>query len=746
MKKWLRQIRHDRIAVSDKLDLGKTCAGFKQAWLSENSQSRILFEKLTGPLSFGLATMFALLFLLAPASVRGQAWSGILDPSRAIDWSKAGGVTFKIPSASWAQCATSACNTLTSVGTAATASQINAAIASAPANTYVKLGSGVYNLSACISWAGHSNVVLRGNGPTNTIVKFTGSGCTGYSGNTMIQMQAASNTYDQSAANLPGGSNSLSITGTVGCSGCGPGLYPQGATQITVSNVGSDAPKVGTILVIDQANDTALAPGWLQCSVTTQGSACSENGNNNGRLINGVNYEQVQLVRLTGISGSTYTISPGLYASNMRASQHPGAWWNFNSNLCTQCGIENMTLDTYGASLTSGMVIYNCYQCWVKNIRFMWGGQRNTIYLVQSNSVIIRDSYFFQTAGSSSGGGYVTDLVEDSDLLIENNIYDQVDNPMIGENYSGSVIGYNYSRNNQFVNVNWVIDVLPSHDSGSMMNLYEGNILSQISQDTQHGPSPAFTYFRNRISGNQPVPISKTSFTTPIEIQSNNRGMNFIGNVLGIRNCSGGTFNGLPADKDSQCVGGTLTGASYQTNYQATPGTASTGCGNAIYMLGWPTSGCASSANTLLSDLGVENTLMRWGNYDTVTGAVQWNATEASPAATNFLNANFSSSYFSSLAHTLPVSLYYSARPSWWGGANGTPPFPVHGPDVTGGNLGGVGGHANANLARLCYESGVPDLTNYPGSTVIKFDANSCYTTGSSSTAPIPTGLSALVN
>src|SRR5215475_15069119 len=105
MKKWLRQIRHDRIAVSDKLDLGKTCAGFKQAWLSENSQSRILFEKLTGPLSFGLATMFALLFLLAPASVRGQAWSGILDPSRAIDWSKAGGVTFKIPSASWAQCA-----------------------------------------------------------------------------------------------------------------------------------------------------------------------------------------------------------------------------------------------------------------------------------------------------------------------------------------------------------------------------------------------------------------------------------------------------------------------------------------------------------------------------------------------------------------------------------------------------------------------------------------------------------------
>lgn len=691
--------------------------------------------------------------VLLPTATEAQAWSSVLDRSRAIDWRSNPAATFSIPSGTWAKCATSACNTVASSGTSVTAAQINAAIASAPANSYVALGSGVFNISGCLSWAGHSNVVLRGNGPTNTILKFSGSGCGGYSGNTMIQMQAASNTYDQSSANMPGGSNSLTITGTAGTAIGGPtgaGLYPQGATQITVSGVGSDAPQVGTILMIDQADDTTLAPGWLQCAANNAGSACSENGNNNGRLVGGVNYEQVQAVRITGISGSTYTISPGLYANNMRTSQHPGAWWNFNSGLCKQCGIENLTLDFFATSgIVSGMNIYDCYQCWLKNIRFFWGGGRNDIYLVQSSQVIIRDSYFFQTAGSSSGGGYVTDIVETSDSLIENNIYDQVDNPLIFENGSGIIVAYNYSRNNIFTNANWVIDVLPSHDSGSMMNLYEGNNFTQISQDTQHGPSPVITYFRNKIAGNQPVPQNKTTFTTPIEIQANQRGINFLGNVLGISTCAGGTYNGLPADRNSQCTGGALSGPSWQASYENSPVAGTTSCPNAIYMLGWPTSGCASSAGNLQSDTGTVTTMMRWGNYDTVNKAVQWNANEASPAATNFLSANFSSSYFSSLAHTLPASFYYTGKPAWWSGPFGTPPFPPIGPDVTTGDLGGVGGHAYANLARLCYENTAQDATNYSGKALIKFDANNCYgSSGTSSTPPppVPTGLLTSVN
>src|SRR6266571_2475923 len=50
---------------------------------------------------------------------------------------------------------------------------------------------------------------------------------------------------------------------------------------------------------------------------------------------------------------------------------------------------------------------------------------------------------------------------------------------------------------------------------------------------------------------------------------------------------------------------------------------------------------------------------------------------------------------------TLPASFYLSAKPSWWG----TMPWPAIGPDVTGGNIANVGGHAYKNPAQVCYES-----------------------------------------
>jgi hypothetical protein len=655
-------------------------------------------------------------------SAGGLPWAGILDPSRAIDWRQ---VPSDVPSGAWSECVTAACATLTAAGTAATSAQINAAIASAPANTFVKLGAGTYNLSQCIEWAGHGHVALRGSGPSSTILKFSGSGCGGYSGSTFIHMQAASNSYDQSTGNLPGGSNSFTITGTAGTASGGPtglGLYPSGATEITVSGVGSDAPHVGTLLFIDQADDTAPSSDWLQCASNAPGAACSENGNNNGRRIDGVNYEQVQAVHITNISGTTYTISPGLYASNMRASQHPGGWWNFSSNVCAECGLEDVTLDFYAASVTSSINIYDCDSCWITNSRVLNGGGRNDIYLVQSSHVTIRDDYFFQTAGSSSGGGYVIDVVETSDSVIENNIFDQVDNPQIFENGSGFIVGFNYSRNNKFTNPNWTIDTLPSHDSGSMMNLWEGNNYTQVSQDTQHGPSPAITFFRNNINGNMPVPNDKTAFTTPIEVQSYNHGINFIGNTLGMITCAGGTYAGRPADEASQCVGGTLTGPSWHAGYEASPGTSSMNCPNVIFMLGWPTGGCAASAGNLLSDPSVAATMMRWGNYDTFHGSVEWNAGEIPTTGGQYLKGNPVPA-----THTLPPSFYYRSKPAWYASPFGSPPFPPIGPDVSGGELAGLAGHAYRNPARLCYENATQDSVNYPGKGVITFDAKNCY-------------------
>src|ERR1022692_4266501 len=99
--------------------------------------------------------------LWVSAYAYSQAWSGIIDASRAVNWANAG-VPGGIPSSNWTQCgSTIAAYT----GTAAT---INTAIAACGVHQYVLLGTGTFNLSSGIDFASKSNVVVRGNGANST--------------------------------------------------------------------------------------------------------------------------------------------------------------------------------------------------------------------------------------------------------------------------------------------------------------------------------------------------------------------------------------------------------------------------------------------------------------------------------------------------------------------------------------------------------------------------------------------------
>ena len=71
-----------------------------------------------------------------------------------------------------------------------------------------------------------------------------------------------------------------------------------------------------------------------------------------------------------------------------------------------------------------------------------------------------------------------------------------------------------------------------------------------------------------------------------------------------------------------------------------------------IWHLGY--GGPGGAGHTLVKD-----TLLRHGNWDSVTNSVIWD-----PAIAD---------------HSLPASLYLSAKPSWWG----TLPWPAIGPDLT---------------------------------------------------------------
>src|SRR2546426_143465 len=289
--------------------------------------------------------LFSLILLCLPGYSYGQLWSGVLDPARAIDWTKAGAGT--IPNR------TTICSTLTS---SATAAQINSAIAACPSGQVVSLGAGTYSISGQIFFNNKSNVTLRGAGPDQTIVAFTAAGgCNGLGADVCV-MNGNNNSSD-------GPSNVA--TWTAG--------YAKGTTSITLGAVtlGSIANLfVGSLLILDQDVDASDTGDIYVCADRTcsqqGGIGCGRPGAGGRRRV------LMQQVTVTSISGSgpwTVGITPGLYAPNWRSGQAPGAWWS-SSLPVTGVGIENLTLDHRNVGATgAGIMFVNAASSWVRNIR-----------------------------------------------------------------------------------------------------------------------------------------------------------------------------------------------------------------------------------------------------------------------------------------------------------------------------------------------------------------------------------------
>jgi hypothetical protein len=129
----------------------------------------------------------------------------------------------------------------------------------------------------------------------------------------------------------------------------------------------------------------------------------------------------------------------------------------------------------------------------------------------------------------------------------------------------------------------------------------------------------------------------------------------------------------------------------------------------------------------MVADATTADSLLRWGNYDTVTNSARFVASEVPTGLSQFSNPLPGS-------QNLPPSFYQPAQPSWWGST----PWPPVGPDVTGGP--GPGGHAYDIPASACYKTLPPDGSN----PYLKFNSNNCY--GGGSAVPPPTGLAVTVH
>ena len=325
-------------------------------------------------------------------------WSGIIAASRAMDWSQAG-VVGGIPSASWAQCVTTACAALATAAYV-TAANINTAIAGAPANTYVLLPAGSFTMSTGIVFNAKSGVELRGAGANQTLLTFAGTnGCQGLFAD--VCFMSTDTNYNGAPSNV--------ANWTAG--------YSAGSTQLTLSSTANLA--VGKAIMLDQLDDTTDDGSIFNCSTP----ACALNGDGGmprpGR-------GQEQMVTVTAMSGSVVTVTPALVMPNWRSGQTPQAWWA--TSPLSNAGIANMSINVGSSAPISAIALFNAAGSWVKGIRVVGPPSRSHVAIKWSPHVSIVDSYFYNT-GDSASVHYGVEMSPASDCLIQNNIFEQVQAP-----------------------------------------------------------------------------------------------------------------------------------------------------------------------------------------------------------------------------------------------------------------------------------------------------------------------------
>jgi len=702
-----------------------------------------------------------------------QLWSGVLAPARGTNWIQAG-VPGGIPSDNWSQCANSQCAAVTSAGSSASAAQILAALQSAPANTYVLLGPGTYNLTTGICPTGLNNVELRGSGANSTILNFTGAtNCLQGAGSALLGFQSNDGSY------AGGVSAAYAVTPPT-----------QGATTIVVPGGLSGAtitPGV-TLVVLDQCNT-----GYTSTAMAAKGrsgvdcSAYFNSGNppvlsaDNGQLFNCGDEYQVNSLGPVGCglqgedgefgrperfqseiatvvscspsctsSGSvTLTVAEPIIHPNWTSTLAPQIWFVQPTK---NVGFKDFSMNGASTNSIEAIGFNNASNVWVQGVSVL-NEYEIGIWMLLVNHASILDNYIYNAGQKLSCDNNACDPwgIKDgagSWNLIQNNIVQSTRTCIAtGEGpAAGDVVGYNLCIN-LYVGSDYVWGSFWQHANGDDFDLYEGNVGTYLSEDGVHGTHEMITSFRNLFTGwescangNCGSYTAKDAGTSGVQILAYNRYANVVGNVIG-----------TPG----------ITTAAYQFSnneyYANSRSPYNIGSGN----------GAVTPVGIPLDPL-VASTLMRWGNFDFYNNATLFCAGAGSPTSNCLFDerADAAPIYpgLSSPSTTLPASFYLPSKPSWFGSI----PFPAIGPDVAGGNVGQCTGTINtpgqyAGLPALSsaqcrgtsmtsawagHVTAIPALTCYlnimngpPDGTggALTFNRTSCYTeTGIGGNPPPP--------
>jgi hypothetical protein len=651
------------------------------------------------------------ILLLFSALSYGQAWSGVLSSSRAIDWSKAGlpatlpdGETTPNP---WTPPSRiTVCATL-SPGT--TVAAINSALSGCPAGQVVLLNAGTYSLSGTITIP--SNVTLRGSGAART--ELTGAGISVGGGNNWA---GATLLTDNPA---------------------------KGATSITVSS----APTAGRIVALTQCDD-----GWsaANANFTHYGSgtnctgsysdpygpwvcglagACAQNSTGGGTT-NPHFQTHILWIPTGGVSGNTVTFSSPLENDSWSTARTAAITWNTSPGTVGG-GIEDLTL-------VGGISFNGTYACWIKGTRLiqLTGNSNDQLISLKTDThSLVANNYIASTAGGKSNingnelvlWGYDSGQMGVSDHLFINNIIDGGTTYGFGEQLN-NVYAYNYYYTAD--NGSFIENGDSQHHAGTFFLLREGESMGDTKDDPTWGTHNFNTWFRNWVRGTDPVFPSMSSDSW--DVGSWARFENGIGNVAG------------------------------NNTYTSSYGYKGT------IILNQHGSGAGDTSGL------TQASFMNWGNYVMCSGDSRCNTASflASGVPSNLSSFGANSTPYQNPVpanNNLPASFFMNsmtAHPSggtglsWWKTcaswttfpttcvSYNTPPMPPIGPDVTGGPY--MNGHAYKIPARVAFES-LPSDTSYPTSWgyLRQFDERvyqpDAAGSGGSSPSP-PSALSAIVN
>jgi hypothetical protein len=497
---------------------------------------------------------------------------------------------------------------------------LNYFIQNCPNQEYVYMPTGQYLITSPLSRTGAYNydyqshpfsIIVRGDGPTNTVILQNGSGEGIY-----FQAPSGLTDYPTISSGNTRGSTSLSITNDF------PGM------------------KVGQWITVVRDNFTA-------------GVYAPPTNDPEGFFYT---YQETadQMVRLTNISGAypnVLSFSPPLNESSPNVNLSVAFSYPY------RCGIENLKIVRLQDDDSMNIRIAEGEECWIRNVE---SAQAEHYHIslehncagCEVRQCYVHDPFLINSGGGNSDYGIVIGFSSGS-CLIEDNIALHCRHAFVLETGAGqdNVIAYNYAHDNineGMFGTDYQEDT-DYHGGEPRYNLWEGNAVAIIRADTVEGVARRDTYFRNYATRDA-IPSVFLSLNA-VNLQ---RGCDFnvlCDNVYALTNnlysgqwstYSLGTYN-------SWCVGDPDTG---QINNSQDSGS--------------PYASLASSNLLASYTLDIKSNNIFYGNFDLCNSNADLNIQAIGKL--NFTNVT----HFSYAG--VPSSLLYTNKPAWFG-TNVWPPF-----------------------------------------------------------------------